>query len=404
MSSTVKNILLIVPYGGVGGMERLVHNFYKHYKKQGNNLKVLKFIKLNNDLINFEEDELFLKPYDFGSMSRLERIMFYFKSPLRLRKIIKKHNVTHSIAFGDMANLFSSLTFTKEFKVGSIHALKSVELKNKTLFNKIVGIGYRTSYRHLDKLVCISKAIKEDLRKNCGYRFNNMEIIYNPHNIEDIITQSNEPITDKSELEIFEKEVVLFLGRLSLQKSPWHLVKAFSILRKSHKDVNLVLMGDGDSRVLEHLKLLIAKLDLDKKVFLIGRRSNPYKYIKSSKLLALSSHYEGTPNVIVEAIAVGTPIVSSNCTDGILELMSLTHHNESQENIVTESGVVTPNLFDGQLGIPETDEILQRERDFADAMYSILRSNIFKVKLEQNRAELLSKFNLVKVASKYMRQ
>ncbi|GAA4114405.1 hypothetical protein GCM10022393_13790 [Aquimarina addita] len=397
-----KSILLIMPYGSVGGMERLALNFYEYYKELGYVIKALKFIKLSTDIIHFGEDELFFSERDLYEMTGKERGLFYLNTPFKIRKLIKQYKITHSIAFGDMANFFSSLSFTNEFKIGSIHALKSVELKNTTFFNKITKIGYRSSYKYLDKLVCISKAIKEDLKINCGYKFSNLEIIYNPHNIKDIVSLSKELITDKNEIEIFSKKTILFLGRLSIQKSPWHLIKAFSIVKEKYPDINLVLIGDGDIQVTNFIKELISDLELNNQVFLLGRKSNPYKYIAASNVLALSSNYEGTPNVIVESIAVGTPIVSSYCTKGIIELMSTEDHKETDKNISTESGVVTPNLFKGVLEIPKSKKLIKEERDFADALSLVLMDDSYKNNLKTSRSKLLSKFDLNAVANEYL--
>src|SRR5690606_781252 len=103
-------------------------------------------------------------------------------APFKLRKLIKNNNITHSIAFGDMANIFSALTYTKEFKIGSIHALKSVELNSDSFFTRFIKYAYRTIYKNLDKVVCISAAIKKDLLENCHYKFpENLQVIYNPH-------------------------------------------------------------------------------------------------------------------------------------------------------------------------------------------------------------------------------
>lgn len=400
-----KSILLIMPYGSVGGMERLALSFYSFYKNNGYSVKALKFIKLENDIISFDEDEIFLSDKDFSFMSKKDRMLFYLKTPKKINRIVKKYNVTHSISFGDMANLFSSLSFSGEYKIGSIHALKSIEFKHKTFFNKITNFGYKSSYKNLNKLVCISKAIKKDLIENCGYRFSNLEIIYNPHDIQSIINLSNEPLTDKYEINIFSKKTILFLGRMSIQKSPWHFIKAFKLVIKDLPETNLVLIGDGDKKVTEYLNKLIKNLNLEDHIYLLGRRSNPYKYLKNSDTLVLSSNYEGTPNVIVESIAVGTPIVSSYCTKGVIELMSLNDYDESFDNIDTETGIVTPNLFRGKLEIPSFKEgFLTEEKQLAEALKKILTTNKYKISLEKNRKQLLNKFDLQEVSLNYLKQ
>ncbi|MBU2951159.1 glycosyltransferase [Tamlana agarivorans] len=399
----MKNILLIMPYGSVGGMERLALTFYNYYKSEGYNVKALKFIKLNNDIINFGDDELFIKPYDFADMSKQERLSFYLKAPTYIRKTIKKHKITHSIAFGDMANLFSALTFTNEYKIGSIHALKSVELTNKTFFNSLTRIGYTKFYGRLNKLVCISKAIKEDLISKCDYKFSNLEVIYNPHNTQDIVDLSKVKIEDVEEQKIFSKKTVLFLGRLSVQKSPWHLIKAFKLVQAELKDVNLVLIGDGDKSVIQYIKTQIKEFNLTENVCFLGRKNNPYKYINASNVLVLSSHYEGTPNVIVESIAIGTPIVSSFCTKGIIELMSTKEYKETQENIILESGIVTPNLFKGVLGLPKDTTLTNEEVLLSKALIQVLENDSFKLNLNEHKIELLTKFDLNFVANQYLK-
>jgi hypothetical protein len=124
----MKNILLIMPYGSVGGMERLALNFYTHYKSQGYEVKAIKIIQLPTDIIHFGEDEISLSTIDFNQMSFSKRFWFYFTIPFLIRKIVKENRTTHSISFGDMANVFSSLSFTSEYKIASIHSFKSIEL------------------------------------------------------------------------------------------------------------------------------------------------------------------------------------------------------------------------------------------------------------------------------------
>lgn len=400
----MKNILLILPYGGIGGMERLALNFYNFYKSKGYNVKALKFFGLDTDIINFNEDELVLSENDLFEFSTLERIKFYTLAPFKIRKIIKKHNITHSISFGDLTNVFSALSFTNEKKIGSIHALKSVELSGNSMFSKITKLSYKITYKNFDKMVCISHAIKKDIIENCGYKMkNNLKVIYNPHNVEHIIQLSKDPIQDEKEKQIFEKDVILFLGRMSIQKSPWHLINAFELL-KQKSDKNLVFIGDGDEEVTNYIKILIDKYQIESQVFFLGRKSNPYKYLANAKVLALSSHYEGTPNVIVEAIALNIPVVSSNCTNGIAELMSLNPNiKKSHNNIMVEGGIITPNLYKKNMGVPNAIvPISDEEVKFSEALFEVLKNTDWQKILAKNSNMLTEKFNVTYVCNSYL--
>ena len=399
----MKNILLIMPYGSVGGMERLALNFYTHYKAQGYSVKAIKIIQLPSDIIYFGEDEIALSTLDFYEMSFAKRFWFYFKIPFLIRKIVKQNNISHSISFGDMANVFSSLSFTSEFKIASIHALKSVEFVTKSFLNTIFKLAFKTSYYFFDKVVCISQAIKKDLLENCGYKFkNNLQVIYNPHNVLDIERLASIEIENQVENELFQNDVILFLGRMSAQKAPWHLIKSFSLLENNDNKIKLVLIGDGDINITNYLKELSEKLNIKQNVVFLGRKSNPYQYLKKAKVLALSSYYEGTPNVIVEAIATETPIVSSNCTDGILELMSIVENEQIEDFMITESGIITPNFFKGELSIPKNESITNEEIIFSKALKLVLFNQNFKDKIVKNKSILLSKFNLERVANEYL--
>lgn len=399
----MKNILLIMPYGGVGGMERLALNFYNQYKKQGYTVKVMKIIQLDSDIFHFRDDEIALSKLDFIQMSFLKRFWFYCKIPFIIYKTVKKNKITHSIAFGDMANLFSSLSFSKEYKVASIHSFKSIEFKEKNFLNIIFKWAYKTTYCSFDKVVCISQAVKQDLINNCGFKFKNkLQVVYNPHDFKAIDRLSQEPLESILEKELFHNKVILFLGRLTLVKAPWHLIKSFSLLENHDNSVKLVFIGTGDEQLVEHLMELSSKLGVKENVVFLGKKSNPYPYLKSASLLALTSYYEGTPNVIVEAIAMETPIVSSNCTDGILELMSNKKCEKINNIISTECGIITPNFYKGDMKIPLNELIIAEEKIFSEAINIVLGTDFYISKIKENKAQLLAKFNLETNASSYI--
>lgn len=399
----MKNILLMIPYGSVGGMERLALNFYTFYKSMGYNVKVIKLIQLQTDIINFEDDEIAFSKKDFFNMSFLYRFYFYLKIPFLVRKAIKKYDIHHTISFGDMCNVFNSLTLTSEHKIASIHALKSVELVTNSFLNIIFKLSYRSTYRKFSKVVCISNAIKIDLIEKCNYKFEkNLKVIYNPHDIERIEKMAIEPLDSIDEEILFKSKVVLFLGRMSVQKAPWHLVKAFKLLSKENHDVKLVLIGDGNLEIIKHLEFLQKHFNLQDKIIFLGRKNNPYKYLQKAKVIALTSYYEGTPNVIVEAIACETPVVSSNCTDGIAELMSDNKSAKSNELIFTESGIITPTFFKGTLDIPNDINFILEEELFAEALQKVILSTDFEESLFTHKKKLLQKFDLQHVCLEYI--
>ncbi|MFT5749106.1 MAG: glycosyltransferase involved in cell wall biosynthesis [Ancylomarina sp.] len=404
-----KRILLLIPYGGVGGMERLALTFYNRMKKLGYNVKVVKLIKLETDIILFGDDEIYLSKKDFSEMSFIKRLLFYLSIPFKFRRIINKYKITDSIGYGDMCNLFSSLSFTKENKIASIHALKSIELINKSPLNRIYEWAYKNTYRRFNKVVCISEAIKDDLIKKCGYGFpDNLKVIYNPHDVGYIQGLSTENVMSESEEQIFKKnDVVVFLGRYSEQKAPWHLIRSFALVADKNPNSHLVFIGSGDKGIYDDLIRLVEKYKINNKVSFFGQKSNPYPYLKAAKVLALSSYYEGTPNVIIESIALETPIVSTSCTKGIWELMCVDWENDFKELIgsscLVDSGYISPTLFRNTFSFDSNSEILNGEKLFAEAVVNTINSTSDIIEnIKKHKKKLLEKYEVDFVIDKYL--
>lgn len=404
----MQNILLMIPTGGVGGMERLAKTFYEYFKKNGKKVKVIKIVQEKDDFINFGEDEYCFLDKDLSEISAFKRMLLYLNAPIFLRKIKNREKIDCTIAFGDLSNVFNSLTFTKDYKIASIHAVKSIELLNKSILNRAFSISYKTSYFFLDKVVCISQDIKEDLLKNCGFKFKEkMEVIYNPHNIVQIQKDSESYSWSHEDKSIFFNPVILFLGRFSQQKATWHLIRSFSLVAEKIPDVKLVFVGFGSEEITNKLKDLAVKLKVDQQVIFLGIKENPYPYIKKAKFLALSSYYEGTPNVIVEAITLNTPIVSTNCTMGIWELMELDYASKYDKNLDTlymsSSGIITPTMFSGTLEFDWDSPITKNEITYSEGLlYSIINHDELHQNLLKNREILLEKVQLEKVVGQYL--
>ena len=144
-----------------------------------------------------------------------------------------------------------------------------------------------------------------------------VETIYNPINLIELGKQANEEV-DHPWLKEKKAPVIISVGRLSRQKNFGLLIEAFSKFNLIVES-RLMIIGEGTERA--KLKELIMVLGLEQKVDLIGYEMNVHRYVARADLFVLSSNYEGLPNALIEAIAVGTPVISTNCLSGPSEIL-----------------------------------------------------------------------------------
>ena len=127
-----------------------------------------------------------------------------------------------------------------------------------------------------------------------------------------------------------EKKEIVSVGRLEPQKNQKLLIESFSMLAEELSDYNLVIYGEGSLR--KELEAFVESKGLTNRVFLPGAKSGIQNYIKDASLFVLSSDYEGIPNALIEAMAIGLPCVSTDCSPG-----------GAKELIVNEKdGFITP--------------------------------------------------------------
>ncbi len=199
--------------------------------------------------------------------------------------------------------------------VVSEHTHPSVNLRNERY-------GWGTKwfmkwlYPKADRIIAVSGGIKEDLVRHFGIRQDVISIIHNPIDIREIQRLSIEDV-DHSWF-LAPVPIILAVGRLTKQKGYPYLLRAFSEVRKS-LDCRLLIIGEGEDR--EMLVRMVNEMGLNNEVELLGFQPNPFKYMARSSLLVLSSLYEGFGNVIVEAMALGLPVISTDCPSGPSEII-----------------------------------------------------------------------------------
>ncbi len=171
-------------------------------------------------------------------------------------------------------------------------------------------------YPMADKIVCVSKGIAEDLSKivNCKEKF---DIIYNPIISKNIYELAKAPIDISSFL--IGEQYMLAVGRLALRKDYPTLLHALVFVIEKRPKQKLVILGDGSEE--KKIVQLSKDLGLSENVIFMGNQKNPYNFMANAEIFVLSSISEGFPTVIVEAMACGVPIVSTNCKSGPNEII-----------------------------------------------------------------------------------
>ena len=164
--------------------------------------------------------------------------------------------------------------------------------------------------------------MKRDYPKADGYVFQTEQareyFSFNRHIIDASVVIPNplgrEFCIDASSDSVIKKRRILYAGRLERAKNPEMIIRAFSEIHKSHPDHELYLYGEGSMR--GRLEMLIQDLQLEKSVFLPGLAENMKKVYQEAEFFVLASDYEGMPNSLMEAMAMGLPCIATNCPCG----------------------------------------------------------------------------------------
>ena len=180
------------------------------------------------------------------------------------------------------------------------------------------------TYAQADAIVAVSKGVADDLAATIGIARDSVTTIHNPTLTPDFAAKLVEPI-DHPWFAAGQPPVLLAVGRLGYQKDFATLVRAFGEVRKSH-EARLVIIGDGgynkeQEERRRELKDLAAEFDVADDLDFPGYIKNPMPYMKRAGAFVLSSRFEGFPNVLLEALGSGAPVVSTDCPSGPYEIL-----------------------------------------------------------------------------------
>ena len=189
----------------------------------------------------------------------------------------------------------------------------SQHAKNKPFMRRLVS----RLYPHADAIIAVSNGVADDLASTTRVNHQDITTIYNPVVTPELKEYARMPVNHPW-FAAGAPPVILAVGRLTLQKDFASLLRAFARVRVV-RPARLMILGDGTRR--QDLKLLAERLGVVDDVTLPGFVTNPYPYMAQASVFALSSVWEGFGNVLVEALACGCPVVSTDCPSGPAEIL-----------------------------------------------------------------------------------
>ncbi|NDK08110.1 glycosyltransferase [Candidatus Gracilibacteria bacterium] len=362
-----------------GGAERVVVNLASELSSAYD----IDIITLKN--INFYS---LPKNVNFISLSNLENnLLMFLLIPFyvfKFRKIIKKNKYINGISFLEISNFVNILANKK--------AIISFRI-NISFFKGIIGFIYKLFikilYLKAVKIIVNSEENRFSLANYLNYNINKIITIYNPVNIEQININKNESLDNKFMSLIKTKKVFITVGRLVWQKNHITILNSFKYIYDNvDKDFLYLIVGDGPK--MNELVNYVKSNGLIDNVIFLGEQKNVFKYLNISNYFIYASEVEGFPNVLIEAMAIRLPIITSDFISGAKECI-LGNYNNNLKNLnypyYGENGVLLDlkNYESNFLNVYKNLDILKQDKcgfekfnfdSYLVKYNSILQSNI----------------------------
>ncbi len=209
-----------------------------------------------------------------------------------------------------LAIVLKKILFLKtSIVVRSINTLSQAFTYPKNVWEKYFAkVVIKQLLLYSDKIIAQSTGMKKDLIDKFKIHPDKLVTIHNPAFVFSINGTGMENHASDNDIEF------LYVGRLSPQKGLNNLIQAFNQAYKQNQNLSLKLVGEGPEK--EKLQKLVNELNLSGSIGFEGFQSHTKKYYSRAKATLLTSNFEGFPNVLIESISLGTPVISFDCPSG----------------------------------------------------------------------------------------
>jgi glycosyltransferase involved in cell wall biosynthesis len=294
-----------------GGAERMMINLAKGLNNKGVDVIIYVVNKTGPYLKEVPET---IPIYSFEATHGVKSIIY------KIRKSLKCDGLDAFISTQMHINSAVGLA-SIGLKKRPMLIFREANTPSKSVNSKILAFLYRLFYAFADHYVAVSRGVKDDMVQCFNLNQSNITVIYNPV-IDDTIFEKMKDVVEHPWFNDSNVPVVVGMGNFVPQKAFEDLIDAFSIVRKKMK-LRLVIFGKKNENT-EYYKSIVRKIESSKysdDILLPGFVENPFKYLHKCNLFVLSSKYEGLPGVLIQALACGCSVISTDCLSGPKEIL-----------------------------------------------------------------------------------
>lgn len=306
------SLAIFIPSLDGGGAERVMLNLADGFATQGAKVSLV-LVKAEGPYLSQVPDRV-----ELVTLGNQKKLLLSF---LDLIDYLRREQPVAMLCGQEDANIVAlwarQIVAVSTQMIVIVHNHLSRDAKTATLLKrKLTPYLVRWFYPWADKIVAVSQGVAEDLVE-IGLPKDKIKAIYNPVVTPELRHKADVPLSHPW-FAPCQPPVIMGAGRLEDQKDFPTLIRAVAKLQQQ-RPVRLMILGEGANR--SELEALIRELDLTESVAMPGFVSNPYTYMARAAVFVLSSSWEGFGNVLVEALAVGTPVVSTDCKSGPAEIL-----------------------------------------------------------------------------------
>jgi N-acetylgalactosamine-N,N'-diacetylbacillosaminyl-diphospho-undecaprenol 4-alpha-N-acetylgalactosaminyltransferase len=379
---SLKKVTLFINSLTSGGAERVLSVIVTELVAQNIEVNLLCIEKDNAYVLPKEVNITYLSDLTKHDSS-LKKLLYLPYLAFKLKRHIQTNQTTlvqSHIYRANFTNILAKI-FGAKHQVQVVEVTSINNLKDGSFSKKINFLLIKLLYKHADLVIFKAQRMKEEFLKNIP-KIKKHTVINNPYDIKKITSLSEEPVEDFEFSK--DKQYIVSVGRLSSEKRFSTLIK---VLKDLAENIELILIGEGEEAVA--LKEYALANNLENRVHLLGKKNNPFKYIKQAKLFVLASEGEGFPNVIVEAMICSIPVISTDCISGPREILAPhTDINfQLKSNIeLTKNGILYP---------------VDDENSLTLAIKTMLSDNVKQKEYIANGLEQSQQYALKKIIEKY---